>query len=62
MRLSLRFIIPLAFVLGFIAYGVISLVDSLEQKWFVRDLDLRSKLMVGTMEKPLADLVATNSK
>ena len=62
MRLSLRFIIPLAFVLGFIAYGVISLVDSLERKWFVRDLDLRSKLMVGTMERPLADLVATNSK
>ncbi|MDR4469278.1 MAG: trehalose-6-phosphate synthase [Nitrospira sp.] len=62
MRLSLRFIIPLAFVLGFIAYGVISLVDSLERKWFVRDLDLRSKLMIGTMEKPLADLVAMNAK
>ena len=42
--------------------GVISLVDSLERKWFVRDLDLRSNLMVGTMERPLADLVATNSK
>lgn len=62
MRLSLRFIIPLAFVLGFIAYGVITLVDSLERNWFVRDLDMRSKLMIGTMERPLADLVVANSK
>lgn len=62
MRLSLRFIIPLAFVLGVIAYGVITLVDSLERKWFIRDLGIRSKLMVGTMEGPLADLVVTNSE
>ncbi len=44
MRLSLRFIIPLAFVLGVIAYGVITLVDSLELKCFIRDLDMRSKM------------------
>lgn len=62
MRLSLRFIIPLAFVLGVIAYGVIALVDSLERKWFIRDLDMRSELMVGTMEGPLADLVVTNAE
>ena len=62
MRLSLRFIIPLALVLGVIAYGVITLVDSLELKWFVRDLDMRSKLVIGTMEGPLSDLVSTNSE
>jgi trehalose 6-phosphate synthase len=62
MRLSLRFIIPLAFVLGVVAYGVIALVDSLERKWFLRDLDMRSKLMISTMEGPLSHLVATNSK
>ncbi len=62
MRLSLRFIIPLACVLGVIAYGVITLVDSLELKWFIRDLDMRSKLMIGTMEGPLSDLVVTNSE
>lgn len=62
MRLSLRFIIPLAVVLGVIAYGVITLVDSLELKWFIRDLDMRSKLMIGTMEGPLSDLVSTNSE
>ena len=62
MRLSLRFILPLAFVLGIIAYGVIPLVDSLELKWFVRDLDMRSKLMISTMEGPLSDLLISNSK
>lgn len=62
MRLSLRFILPLAFVLGIIAYGVIPLVDSLELKWFVRDLDMRSKLMFSTMEGPLSDLLISNSK
>jgi len=62
LRLSLRFVLPLGIVLGVIAFGVIPLVDSLELKWFVRDLDIRSKLMVNTMEGPLADLLASNSK
>ncbi len=48
-------------VLAVIAYGVVPVVDSLELKWFIRDLDMRSKLMVGTMEGPLADLLASNS-
>jgi trehalose 6-phosphate synthase len=62
LSLSLRFVLPLAIVLGVIAYGVIPLVDSLELKWFVRDLDMRSKTMVNTMEGPLADLLVSNSK
>jgi trehalose-6-phosphate synthase len=62
LTLSLRFVLPLAIVLGVIAYGVIPLVDSLELKWFVRDLDMRSKTMVNTMEGPLADLLVSNSK
>jgi trehalose-6-phosphate synthase len=61
-RLSLRFVLPLAIVLGVIAYGVIPLVDSLEFKWFVRDLDMRSKLMVNTMGGPLSELLVANSK
>lgn len=47
--LSLRFVLPLVIVLAVIAYGVIPLVDSFQLKWFVRDLDMRSKLMVSTM-------------
>lgn len=62
LALSLRFVLPLVIVLAVIAYGVIPLVDSLELKWFVRDLDMRSKLMVNTMEGPLADLLVANSK
>lgn len=42
MRLSLRFILPLAIAIGVITYGVTPLVDTLLFKWFVRDLDVRS--------------------
>jgi trehalose 6-phosphate synthase len=62
MNLSLRFVLPLTLVLALIAYGVIPLVDSLTLKWFVRDLDIRAKLMVGTMEGPLSELLVSNSK
>ncbi len=62
MRLSLRFVLPLVLVLAGIAYAVIPLVDTLTLKWFVRDLDMRSKLIARTMETPLAELVASESK
>ena len=62
MNLSLRFILPLALVLALIAYGVIPLIDSLTLKWFVRDLDIRAKLMVSTMEGPLSELLVSDSK
>ena len=62
MKLSLRFVLPLALVLALIAYGVIPLVDSLTLKWFVRDLDTRAKLMVGTMEGPLSELLVSDLK
>lgn len=62
MRLSLRFILPLALVLAGMAYAVIPLVDSLTFKWFVRDLEIRAQLIAGTMEEPLIDLIATESK
>jgi trehalose 6-phosphate synthase len=61
MHLSLRFVLPLALVLALIAYGVIPLVDSLTLKWFVRDLEIRAKLMVSTMEGPLSELLVSNS-
>ena len=50
MRLSLRFLLPLALVLAGLAYAVIPLVDTLTLKWFVRDLELRSQLIAGMME------------
>jgi trehalose 6-phosphate synthase len=54
MRLSLRFIIPLVLALGAIAYGVAPLVDDLTLKWFVRDLDIRTKLITSAVQEPLA--------
>lgn len=62
MRLSLRFIIPLAVVLAAIAYGVIPLVDQLTLKWFVRDLDIRTTLITNAMQEPLYPLVQEGSR
>ncbi len=62
MKLSLRFILPLILVLSALAYGIIPLVDGLTMTWAIRDLDIRSKLIVRTMEAPLADLLVSESK
>ena len=60
MRLSLRFLIPLALALGAIAYGVVPLVDDLTLKWFVRDLDIRKNLIASAVQEPLAELLTTS--
>ena len=62
MRLSLRFMLPLALVLAGLAYAVIPLVDTLTLKWFVRDLDMRSELIGRMVEAPLVDLLAAEPK
>ncbi len=53
MRLSIRFILPLAIALCVIAYSVIPLVDSLTLKWFVRDIDIRTRLIKSAMQEDL---------
>jgi trehalose 6-phosphate synthase len=60
MRLSLRFIIPLAIALGAIAYGVAPLVDEFTLKWFVRDLDIRAKLVASAAQEPLGELLTND--
>lgn len=62
MRLSLRFIIPLAIVLAAIAYAVIPLVDRLTLKWFVRDLDIRSSLVANAVQDPLLELIRSGTR
>jgi trehalose 6-phosphate synthase len=62
MRLSLRFLLPLALVLAGLAYAVIPLVDTLTLKWFVRDIEIRSVLIGRMVEGPLVDLLAAESK
>lgn len=55
MRLSLRFIIPLAIVLGLIAFSIVPLVDSLTFKWFTKDLELRSKLITSAVQDSIVE-------
>jgi trehalose-6-phosphate synthase len=55
MRVSLRFVIPLAIALGAIAYGVVPLVDEFTLRWFIRDLDMRGKLIANAVQEPLAE-------
>jgi trehalose 6-phosphate synthase len=62
MRLSLRFVLPLMFVLAGIAYVLAPLVDQQILRWFVRDLDIRSVLIANTIEEPLQELLAAGKK
>ena len=42
-QLSLRFILPLALVIGLSALILMPVIDDLTQRWFLRDLDTRGK-------------------
>ncbi|MCD6043675.1 MAG: Alpha,alpha-trehalose-phosphate synthase (UDP-forming), partial [Burkholderiales bacterium] len=57
MRLSLRFVVPLALALAAIAYAVVPLVDRLTFQWFVRDLDSHATSIARAVQEPLAELV-----
>ncbi len=56
-RLSLKFILPVALVWALLAYAVVPWVDSLTLRWFVRDLDTRSQMLAAAMEEPLQEYV-----
>ena len=62
MRLSLRFIVPLALALAAIAYAVVPLVDGLTLRWFVRDIDMRSKLVASAVQDTIQDSLTSGSK
>jgi trehalose-6-phosphate synthase len=62
MRLSIRFLLPLALALAGLAYAVIPLVDTLTLKWFVRDIEIRVQLIAGTVEGPLSELITSQSR
>ena len=62
MRPSLRFLIPLAIALVLIAYNVVPLVDQLTLKWFVRDLDIRTKLIASAAQEPLVELLTDETR
>jgi trehalose 6-phosphate synthase len=61
MKLSLRFVIPLALALAALAYGVRPLVDQLTERWFRRDLELRASLISSAIETPLRVYVSSGN-
>ena len=61
LRLSLRFLLPLLLAILAVAYLTIPLVDALMQRWFVRDLDMRSTLVARSFEEPVVDLLESKS-
>jgi hypothetical protein len=62
LSLSLRFVLPLALVLGLSAYVVVPLVDDLTLRWFVRDLDTRSQSLASALQDPLLEYVPTKAE
>ena len=61
MRLSLRFLVPLLFMLTLLAYALLPLVDRLTLGWFQRDLDLRSRVISETLYDSLLPLIHTSN-
>ena len=56
-RLSLRFILPLALVVGLFAYAVVPVVNDMSLRWFVRDLEARSQMLASALQQPLQEYV-----
>lgn len=61
-RLSLRFILPLAVALILLAYAAVPLVDKLTLRWFVRDLDIRSQLIFDALHEPLVEFLQQENR
>lgn len=62
MKLILRFALPLFLTIGLIAYAVVPLVDSLTLRWFARDIEIRSNLILSTLHDPVIDLLDGSDK
>lgn len=62
MKLSLRFILPLVFILGLITYFLVPLTESLTLKWFKRDLDLRSQLIARSIGSSISKIAKPDVK
>src|SRR5262245_30895170 len=56
-RLALRFIAPLTLALTLLALVLLPLVDRLTQRWWVNDLETRSRLVASTMRDQVVDMI-----
>lgn len=61
LRLSLRFLVPLLLVMIALAYISVPLVEGFTLRWFVADLDLRSKFLSRAMEEQLGEKLESKS-
>ncbi|MBM4251508.1 MAG: trehalose-6-phosphate synthase [Deltaproteobacteria bacterium] len=61
MKFLLRFLLPLALVLGCILVAAAPFVDRLITKWFTRDLDIRARLISNVLDEPLSVLLADST-
>jgi trehalose-6-phosphate synthase len=57
LRLSLRFLVPLALAMLALAYVAVPVVDSLTLRWFMSDLDIRATAIARALEQPVVDSV-----
>lgn len=57
-QLSLRFILPLALVIGLSALVLLPLVDDLTQRWFLRDLDTRAQMVMASVREPAIEYLS----
>jgi len=56
MKLALRFVVPLLLILGLVIYASAPFVGRLQEKWFTRDLDVRSRLISALVSAGLESL------
>src|SRR5262245_39871515 len=56
-RLSFRFILPIALVFAALAWVVVPLADTLNMRWAVLDINMRAQLLADTLQEPIADLL-----
>src|SRR5260370_12801066 len=58
----LRFVLPVAFASCVVAYFGLPYIERLLAEWFRSDVELRSQLVMHSMEEPLAGLVGQRSE
>src|SRR5260370_9812733 len=58
----LRFVLPVAFASCVVAYFGLPYIERLLAEWFRSDVELRSQLVMHSMEEPLADLVGKGNE
>ncbi|MEA3149256.1 MAG: trehalose 6-phosphate synthase/phosphatase [Gammaproteobacteria bacterium] len=60
--IMLRFVLPVAFASCVVAYFGLPYIERLLAEWFRSDVELRSQLVMHTMEEPLTELVGKGSE